>query len=238
MLPYGNILPDSYVMMIQPYLVNTITFHVCANYCVIFKSEYSECDACPNCECSQYKPNSKIPVRRFIYMPLGQRLQRLYGTSNIFQLLQSHMSDESNEMFDILDSPYWKEEYSTEGTFRGDFRGVAVSLSVGGVNPFSVQRVSYSMWPIMLTISNLPRQVRNTFSNFALAGIILSNGPKQIAPFLDIVVDELLLLLSSSMYDAYRDAPFSFNIKGVTSVMYGTVAATSADNLGNCLRRI
>ena len=150
------------------------------------------------------------------------------------------MSDESNEMFDIHDSPCWKEEYSNEGTFRGDFRGVAVSLSVDGVNPFSIQRVSYSMWPIMLTISNLPRQVRNTFSNFALAGIIPSNGtgePKQIAPFLDIV-DELLLLSSSSMYDAYRDAPFSFNIKGVTSVMYGTVAATSADDLGNCLRWI
>ena len=86
-------------------------------------------------------------------------------------------------------------------------------MCVDGVNPFSVQRVSYSMWPIMLTILNLPRHVRNTFSNFALAGIIPSNGtgePKHIAPFLDIIVDELLLLSSLSMYDAYRDAPFSF----------------------------
>ena len=172
MLPYSNLLPDSYesaLTMIEPYLVKTITFHVCKNDCVIFRNEYSDCDVCPKCGCSRYKPNSKIPVRRFIYMPLGPRL-RFYGTRNISQVLQSHMSDEL-EMYDIHDSPCWKEAYSNLGIFHGDIRGMAFSLCVDGVNPFSVERVSYSMWPIMLTILNLPRHVRNTFSNFALADI-------------------------------------------------------------------
>ena len=77
------------------------------------------------------------------------------------------------------------------------------------------------MWPIMLTVLNLPRHVRNTFSNFALAGIIPSNGtgePKHIAPFLDVVVNELLLL-SSSMYDAYHDAPFSLTAQVLNYVL-------------------
>lgn len=66
----------------------------------------------------------------------------------------------------------------------------------------------------MLTILNLPRHVRNTFSNFALAGIIPSNGtgePKHI---------ELLLLSSSSMYDAYHDAPFSLKAQVLNYVLY------------------
>lgn len=42
-----------------------------------------------------------------------------------------------NQMNDIHDSPCWKEAYSNQGMFCGDFRGVAFSLCVDGVNPVS-----------------------------------------------------------------------------------------------------
>ena len=78
------------------------------------------------------------------------------------------------------------------------------------------------MWPIMITVLNLPRPIRNLFSNFILAEIVPSNGtgePKEIAPYLDIIIDELLLLSNASMFDAYQNAPFSLKVRILNYVL-------------------
>ena len=95
--------------------------------------------------------------------------------------------------------------------FKGDGRGISLTLCTDGVNPFAHNRVSYSMWPIMLTLLNLPRNLRNRFSSILLVGIVPSNGPHEpqsLQPYLDILVDELLELSSCKMYEAYQNAPF------------------------------
>ena len=74
----------------------------------------------------------------------------------------------------------------------------------------------------MITVLNLPRPIRNLFSNFILAGIVPSNGtgePKEIAPYLDIIIDELLLLSNASMFDAYQNAPFSLKVRILNYVL-------------------
>ena len=38
------------------------------------------------------------------------------------------------------------------------------------VNPFSGNKVVYSMWPVMSTVLNLPKRLRNLFSNMLLVG--------------------------------------------------------------------
>ena len=56
--------------------------------------------------------------------------------------------------------------------FQGDQRGLAFSICADGVNPFSHNRVCYSMWPVVLTLLNLPRVIRQSFANLLLVGII------------------------------------------------------------------
>ena len=71
------------------------------------------------------------------------------------------------------------------------------------------------MWPIMLTVLNLPKRIRNLFSNMMLVGIIPGNGDheaKSIDPYLEVVVDELLALSGTAFYDAYSKAPFDFKV--------------------------
>lgn len=129
-------------------------------------------------------------------MPIGPRLKRIYATSNLAQIFQSHHSTSNGDlMYDIHDSPTWKNAYDKQGVFHGDARGVALSLCTDGVNPFSQRRVSYSMWPIMLTFLNLPHNIRTIFTNILVVGIIPGNGTKEaqsINPYLEVVADELL----------------------------------------------
>ena len=99
--------------------------------------------------------------------------------------------------------------------FNGDKRGLSFGLCTDGVNPYAHNRVSYSMSPIVLTLLNFPRSMRNSFTNLFLVGIIPGNGSKEAAhidPYLNVLVDEMLPLTTSVFYDAYSKAPF--DLKG------------------------
>ena len=217
-LPPGNQLPSSYeaaLRAIEPYLVQPIVYDVCPNDCIIFRGDYESLSECPKCGCARYiSDQSSVPARRFTYLPLKPRLSRLFGTSNMAQVLQSHAVVEVSEtepIYDIQQSSAWKKAYSNTGLFQGDPRGISLSLCTDGVNPFAHNRVSYSMWPIMLTLLNLPRKLRNRFASILLVGIVPSNGaqePHSLNPYLNVLVDELLELSSSTLFDAYQNAPF------------------------------
>ena len=215
MLPYGNNLPNSYeaaLRIIQPYLVQSIVYDVCPNDCIIFRKEYELLSVCPRCGGRRYVSDQfDIPTRRFTYLSLKPRLIRLFGNSNMAQVLQSHATiknSDTNSVFDLHESWGWKSAYSSNGVFKGDPRGVSLALCTDGVNPFAHNKVSYSMWPIMLTLLNLPRFMRNRFASILLVGIVPSNGSKSLNPYLDVLVDELLELSSSTLHDAYTNAPF------------------------------
>ena len=117
------------------------------------------------------------------------------------QILQSHcvVQDDDDTIYDIYQSVAWRKAYSREGIFKEDPRGVLLALCTDGVNPFAHNKVLYSMWPIMLTLLNLPRNLRNKYTSIRLVGIVPSNGaqePHSLNPYLDILVDELLELSS------------------------------------------
>lgn len=65
-------------------------FYVCANDCIIFRDTYAALKECPVCNAQRYKRNM-IPCRRFQYLPMGPRLERLFGTTNLAQLVQAHI---------------------------------------------------------------------------------------------------------------------------------------------------
>ena len=184
MLRPGNNLPNSYenaLKIIQPYLVKPIVYDVCANDCVIFRGCYEDLPECPKCGNVRYIGSSKIAIRRFTYLPLKPRLVRLFNTSNMAQVLQDLATfrecDESS-IYDIHQSTAWNDAYRVGGLFGGDKRGISLAFCTDGVNPFAHNKVAYSMWPIMLTLLNLPRSMRNLFASIVLVGIVPSNGSK------------------------------------------------------------
>ena len=82
---------------------------------------------------------------------------RLFGTCSLSKIVQAHgtrLNDGSSVMYDIHDSLSWSSAFSSAGPFESDVHGISFTLNTDGVNPYSQNRVSYSMWPIILTILN------------------------------------------------------------------------------------
>ena len=159
----GNRLPASYgniMKLVEPFLMQPIRFHCCPNDCIVSRRVHTDLDSCPMCGASRYtKPG--IPARTYTYLPVGPRLVQLFGTHNLAKIIQGHglrCCSDGLVMYDIHDSPSWKLAYSSTGTFSSDCRGISFALSTDGVNPYSQNKVSCSMWPIILTLLNLPRQ--------------------------------------------------------------------------------
>ena len=192
----------------EPFLVTPLIFDVCPIDCVIFRGSLADLEKCPKCNADRYKSTGKyVPNRRFYYLPLGPRLKRMFGNSNLAQLVQAHkVLPMKSIMFDVHDSPAWRSAYSDTGMFEGDSRGLSFGFCTDGVNPFSHLHCTYSMWPIVMSLLNLPRDIRHDFRNMFLIGIIPGNGKKEahtIHPYLEILIDEMLELSNTEVYDAY-----------------------------------
>jgi len=221
-LPAGNKLPPSYndaLKLVEPFLIQPIIFHACPQDCMIFRKKYKDVMVCPYCGSSRYNKKG-IPAKRFLYFPVGPRLVHLFGTANLSQIIQAHglNSNDSRlqqQVDDIHSSTTWKLAYSNDGQFEGDCQGISFAFNTNGVNPFSHNKVSYSMWPMILTVLNLPRSVCHSLANVWLTGIVPGNGskePNNLDPYLIILVDELLAITNKKVFDAYQDAPFTLKV--------------------------
>ena len=84
----GNHLPSSYdaaLKIIDPFLIQPVTFHAC----ILFRNDYSDSISCPNCQAPRYK-HGTVPAKKFSYLPIRPRLERIFGTSKLFQIVQAH----------------------------------------------------------------------------------------------------------------------------------------------------
>lgn len=112
--------------------------------------------------------NNSQPRKHFKYLPILPRIKRMYSAPAFAQLLQQHSVSNlecPTVIHDIHQSPFWRKLYSSDGQFHGDLRAISFGLCTDGMNPFSKEKLSYSMWPITLTILNLPNHVRTKFAS-------------------------------------------------------------------------
>ena len=93
----------------------------------------------------------------------------MFETPRLSEMIQSHKTCLDSPSDVVQQSRVWKHAYSSDGLYQGDIRGVSLALCADGVNPFHINRVQYSMCPIVLSLLNLPRHIRYKFSNMMLA---------------------------------------------------------------------
>ena len=96
-----------------------------------------------------------------------------------------------------------------------EFRSISFAFNTDGFNPYSQNRVSYSMWPLILTVLNLPRTIRYSFGNIWLVETVPSNSskePNSLDPYLSILVDELISITNKEVFDSYQKAPFTMKV--------------------------
>ena len=221
LLPTGNTLPNSYQKAratINHLLVPTHEYDCCVNDCIIFRKcaegDSSHLSSCPKCDEPRYHPCSKVARKKFKYIPLAPRIKRMFANKTVSKLLQSHQEEIVTQVVtDLHQSPAWKSRYDNAGPFHGDPRGISLSLCTDGTNPFSKEKVAYSMWPITLEILNLPHQIRRLPGSIMLAGIIPGKSePQNLDPYLEILVDELCSLNGLELFDGYHEEKFLLNV--------------------------
>ena len=222
LLPFNNKLPNSYIAardLIKDMLVPVYSYDSCVNDCIVFrdysKGNFADLKFCPECNAARYRPFTKIAQKKFKYIPLHARLKRMFADRKFSELLQSHIKDDNLQsvVSDLHQSSAWKTAYDINGPFKGDLRGISLGLCTDGTNPFSKERVSYSMWPIMITILNLPSNVRTLHGSILLCGIIPGKSePKSLDAYIAVLVDEIVGLNNRDFFDAYQNEKFKLKI--------------------------
>ena len=156
-LPCENALSDSYdeaMKLIKDFLIKPVVYHCCPTDCVAYRGDFADSVICPTCGAERYSRN-KIPAKSFTYFPIGPRIVRMFESSVYSELVQAHafsLQDEPDVVYDIQHSTIWKEAYRSDGIFKGDGRGVSLAFCADGVNPFHINRVQYSMCPLVMSL--------------------------------------------------------------------------------------
>jgi len=81
-------------------------------------------------------------------------------------------------------------------SFARDARNLRLGLATDGFNPFGNMNTTYSMWPVLVKVYNLPPWSCTAASNCIMA--LLIPGPKSLGKdfdvFLQPLIEELLKL--------------------------------------------
>ena len=176
---------------------------------------------CPVCGEDRYQPYSKIPRKRYKYIPLAPRIRRMFNSETTSKLLQDHQNAKtSSNISDLHQTQVWKANYSPSGMFQGDPRGLSLALCTDGMNPFAKQKVVYSMWPVTVSVLNFPHQYRTSAVSMLMVGIIPGREEaKSLKPYLDLLVEELNRINGIEMYDGYQCQTFSLKAAVQFSVL-------------------
>ena len=134
--------------------------------------------------------NSKgkiVPQKVLCYFPLTPRLKRLYGCRHTAKEMRWHYSDRPNKEGVLsypTDGKVWKDFDSNFPAFTNELRNVRLGLGADGFIPFGNMSLSYSMWPVVLTVYNLPPWLCMKDSYFMLTLLIL--GPQAPSKDMDV----------------------------------------------------
>jgi hypothetical protein len=171
---HGHILPEGNSLPRNHYAAKTLTrklglgyntIHACQSGCVLFRGEHANETKCPKCNKPRYKnqERKKFPIKVLRHFPIIPRLQRMYRSPTISQLLLWHSENRSDrEGGDTMvrhpcDSKAWRHFHDNiDPNFGEDARNIHFALTADGVNPFKQRQSTWSTWPVTLLNFNLP----------------------------------------------------------------------------------
>ena len=126
------------------------------------------------------------PQKVASYFPLIPHLRRLFASSKDAKLISWHMEGRKidNYILHPVDSTQWHLIDWKYKKFSDDPRSLRFALSTDGMNPFGQMSSLHSVWPVLLSIYNVPPWLCNKRKYMMMS--ILISGPHQ--PGIDIDV--------------------------------------------------
>ena len=190
-----------------------VKIDVCYNNCMLYYKEDEHKEKCDFCGTSRYENGqNKTPRKVLRYLPIKDRLQRLYAHEEIARLLQSHSRSQSGNMVHPCDGEAWQQFDEDFQDFAQDPRNVRLALATDGFTPYSLGAAPYSCWPVFITPLNFPPGVcmrpEYTFLTLVIPGP--EHTGKKLSVLMQPLVDELLKLWEGvETWDASRKQNFT-----------------------------
>ncbi|CAN6568406.1 unnamed protein product [Malus baccata var. baccata] len=255
MLPDGDCLPESCYKakkLINDLGLTYVKIDACPNNCMIYWKETAELTACSVCGESRYKnvneedgSRKKIAAKVMWYFPLKPRLQRLYMSKHTAEHMRWHATECSKDGFmrHPSDSPAWKHLDNLYSEFGSEIRNVRLGLASDGFNPFGKMRQDHIIWPVVLSVYNLPPWMCMKQPNLLLLSLLIP-GPrspgKEIDVYMRPLIDELNELwdVGTPTYDAYSNQNFTMKAAVLWTISdfpaYGMLSGWSTHGYKAC----
>jgi tnp2 family transposase/uncharacterized protein DUF4218 len=192
----------------------------CFNNCVAFTKGYADATECPICNEKRYGSgrgsgvNAKRARKRFVYIPIIDRLKLQYKNAARAQILSTYRhsfngDDSHGKLRDVFDGKLYREFHCEKLKLFRDARDVAFHLSLDGVQVTNMRH--HEVTPVILINLNLPPEERYKIENIMASMIIPGpNKPKELDTFLRPLVDELNRLdHGTKAFDAYTGSRFT-----------------------------
>lgn len=165
-------------------------YDACVNDCQLFPGASTHCSQCGS---ARFDSHGKA-VKVFRYIPIIPQLVQLYASPHSAAPMKwaaEHKYDVA-VIRDITESCAF-DDFVRKTLFVKDSRHVALLGCTDGVQPFDGS--NYDLWPIFLSVLNLPPHLRNQPRHMILCGLVPGpKAPKNINTYLKLLVDELLIL--------------------------------------------
>lgn len=130
----------------------------------IIMNQYADLDNCPKCGVSRYKNTLSSGMKKGVslkllwYIPIIPRFKCIFSNVNTAKLLRWH--DKVREWDGLYrpptDATQRKNINSQFPTFGMNVWNLRLGLSTNGMNMCGMLRTTYNIWPVLLTIYNLP----------------------------------------------------------------------------------
>ncbi|XP_048622962.1 uncharacterized protein LOC125592025 [Brassica napus] len=163
-LPQPNIAPESYYEMkklTKSLGLPVVKIDICEDNCMLFWKEDSGLLACRFCGKDRFHKNhgkgKRRPKQRMFYLPITERLKRLYQQESTASQMRWHAEHESpeGEMHHPSDAAAWKHFNKVYPDFAEESRNVYLGLATNGFNPVGMSGEAHSVWPVIVTPYNL-----------------------------------------------------------------------------------
>ena len=156
-----------------------------------------------------------MPYQRMWYLPIKDRLKRLYQSEKTAAAMRWHAehTQKEGEINHPSDAKAWKQLNSVYPDFASNPRNVYLGLCTDGFSPFGMSGRQYSLWSVFLTPYNLPPEM--CMGKELLFMSILIHGPKHpkrsVDVFLQPLIEELKELWSTGVqtYDCSTSTNFT-----------------------------
>ena len=200
-----------------------VKIDVCYNNCMLYYKGNENKEKCDVCGTSRYEEGrNRVPRKVLRYLPIKDRLQRLYAHEKTAKMMQSHKQSRSGTMKHPCDGKAWQQFDIDFPEFGDDPRNVRLAVATDGFTPFSMNAAPYSCWPVFVTPLNLPPGVIMKSEYLFLALVV--PGPEHPGKKLNILmqplVDELLSLWEGvdETWDASRKQKFKMRAAYLWSI--------------------